>query len=425
MIKNILKDSVIYGLANAFNKFFLLLIFLIFVKFFNKENIAVLDMIVVFSYIITIFTSMQLESSFGRFYFNKKEVNKHYELMKTISFLMMVTAIVYIIPAYLIYLHLFEQYNIPNMLSIFALVIISSYLYNISNIVNFHFRCSNEKKEYVISNLIFPIIFLILVFVNFISQFFGYLGTIVYQYTKIGSNLFNAKLHFDNLRDIIFYALPMFPMFFLIFANEKAIIYILNEFISLGLLADFSVATKFLAFLSLVFFALRMALEPKINHFISFPSKEKAIEYEKYINMYILISSVTFLVFIAILPYLQEYFFKEYTNSSKWGLILGLSVFLLNMGSYMTPGFAIKKRMDIKLIIVLFQVIFNFVGFYLVLKNGYDVLLALNYLVIINYVFMLVQHYYSNRLYKVSNEYLKATVVFLVLFIIVNKDFIV
>ena len=83
------------------------------------------------------------------------------------------------------------------------------------------------------------------------------------------------------------------------------------------------------------------------------------------------------------------------------------------------------KRMDKKLVIVLFQVILNFVGFYLVLKNGFDVVVGLNYLVIVNFLFMLIQHYYSNKLYYVSNEYLKSTSVFLFMFIIVNKDFII
>ena len=84
----------------------------------------------------------------------------------------------------------------------------------------------------------------------------------------------------------------------------------------------------------------------------------------------------------------------------------------------MTVGFGIKKRMDLKFYIVFLQVCFNFIGFYFILKNGYSVSLALKYLVFINYIFLLVQHYISNKLFKVSNEYIKATVLFSLVFLI-------
>jgi O-antigen/teichoic acid export membrane protein len=436
MIKTILKDSYVYGVLNAFNRFFMFLIFFLFVKFFQKEDIAILDMLIVFSSMVGIFISMQLESSFARFYFNEKEHNNHFDHMRTIAYLMGLFWIIYLIPSYFIFQALFEQYSIENYGYIFGMIFFIGILLNITNLINLHFRYSYEKKNFIIASLLFPISYLIIIgvtilvtdslniFMVFLAQVIAYGIALLYQFRVVGIELLRSTFQSKNLKDIFKYSLPMFPMFFLIFANDKAIIYILKEFISLDLLADFSVATKYLAFLSLFFFALRMALEPKINRFVSFPSDAGKVEYVKYINIYIVFSVVLLLLFMVVVPFVQNYFFDEYKNAYKWATILALSLILLHMSSYMTLGFGIKKRMDIKLIIVLFQVIFNFVGFYLVLENHYGVVLALNYLVLVNYVFMLVQHYYSNRLYKVSNEYLKATGVFLVLFTIVNKDFI-
>lgn len=436
MLKTILKDSFVYGVLNAFNRFFMFLIFFLFVKYFSKENIAILDMLIVFASMVGVFISMQLESSFARFYFNEKEENKHFDHLKTIAYMMGLFGLFYLVPAYFVFDIFFGEYSMDSFTYLFFMIFTIGFLINITNLINLHFRYSYEKKNFIISSLLFPISYLLIIGIYillndslsivlvFVAQIIGYLVALSFQFKTVGNEFLKATFQRQNLKDIMKYALPMFPMFFLLFANDKAIIYILKEFISLELLADFSVATKYLAFLSLFFFALRMALDPKINHFVSFPSDKGKIEYIKYINIYIVFTIVLFFIFMVVVPFVQEYFFVDYTNAYKWATILALSLILLNMGSYLTPGFAIKKRMDLKLIIVLFQVLFNFVGFYLVLKNGYDVVLALNYLVLVNYIFMLIQHYYSNRLYKVSNEYLKATGVFLVLFIVVNKDLI-
>jgi O-antigen/teichoic acid export membrane protein len=437
MIKSILKDSFVYGILNAFNKFFMLLIFFLFVKYFSKENIAILDMLIVFTSIVCIFISMQLESSFARFYFNEKEDNKHFDHMKTIVYMMGLFGLFYLIPIYFVFDMFFTEYSIDSFVYLFSMMFVIGFLFNITNLANLHFRYSYEKKNFIVASLLFPMSYLIIlgiyILVNdsmsilmiFLAQIIGYLIALSFQYKIIGKEFLSATFQSKNLKDILKYSLPMFPMFFLIFANDKAIIYILKEFIPIESLADFSIATKYLALLSLFFFALRMALDPKINHFISFPSEKGKDDYKKYINIYIIISIVLFLAFIFIVPVVQNIFFSEYTNSYKWSTILILSFILLNLSSYMTPGFSIMKRMDKKLVIVLFQVILNFVGFYLVLKNGFDVVVGLNYLVIVNFLFMLIQHYYSNKLYYVSNEYLKSTSVFLFMFIIVNKDFII
>ena len=220
------------------------------------------------------------------------------------------------------------------------------------------------------------------------------------------------------IKELFMYSLPMFPMFFLVFANDKAVLYILEVFISLQTLADYTLATKLLAFLSVLFFALRLAFEPRIIRFISFPSDAKKLEFQKFLNLYITISFLLFLIFLIFVPVIQQYFFPEFSNSVKWTCVLAVSLILLNMGTYITPGFSIMKRMDLKLYIVTFQVLFNFIGFYFILKSGYSVTFALKYLVFINYIFLLIQHYFSNRLYKVSNEYLKATALFSLVFIV-------
>jgi O-antigen/teichoic acid export membrane protein len=433
MIKNIVKDSFTYGILNAFNKFFIFFIFFIFVKYFQKEDIAILDMLIIFSTMVSVFVSMQFESSFARFYFNEKEEGKHFDLMKTIAFMMCLSAIVYLLPSYYIFNSLFLEYQWEEGFYIFIMIILIGIFYNINNLVNLHFRYNYEKKNFIIASLLFPVVYLCIIglyvlfysdlnfSIIFLSQIIAYIGSLFFQFSVMGNDFIKSRFQYKKIKEIFKYSLPMFPMFFLIIANDKAIIYILKEFIPLESLADFSIATKFLAFLSLFFFALRMALDPKINNFISFPSKERANEYISYLNIYIVISLILFIFFIIAIPYVQEIFFTEYINASKWASILALSFVMLNFASYMTPGFSIKKRMDIRLVIVFFQVLFNFIGFYLVLKSGYNVIIALNYLVLVNYIFILVQHYFSNKLYFISNEYLKSTGVFLLLFLIVNK----
>lgn len=430
MIKTILKDSFVYGMLNAVNKFFTFLIFFIFVNYFSKESIAILDMLIVFYSMLAIFVSMQLESSFARFYFNEKENNEHFDHLKTIAYLMGVFALVYSVPSYFVFNMLFANYCIDSFSYIFPIIFFTVVLINVTNLVNLHFRYNYERNNFIISSSLFPITYLVIIgvyllahesinfFIVFVAQAIGQLIVLLFQFMIVGKKLFGASFQSKNLRSIFKFSLPMFPMFFLIFANDKAVIYILREFIPLELLADFSVATKFLAFLSLFFFALRMALEPKVNRFVSFPNDDRRSEYIKYINIYIVYSLILLGIYMIVVPLVQQCFFPKFTNAYKWSVVLAISLILLYMGAYMTPGFSIRKRMDLKLLIVMPQVAFNFVGFYFVLKNGYDVVFALKYLVLVNYIFLLVQHYCSNRLYKVSSEYLKATVLFSLVFIV-------
>jgi len=387
-------------------------------------------MIMIYSSIISIFFSMQLESSFARFYFNAKENNEHFDHLKTIAYLMGVFALVYSVPSYFAFNFLFANYFIDSFSYIFPIICFTAFLLNVTSLVNLHFRYNYERRNFVISSLLFPITYLVIIgvyllvhesinfFIVFVAQGIGQLIVLLFQIMLVGKKLLVASFQSKNLKSIFKFSIPMLPMFFLIFANDKAVIYILREFIPLELLADFSLATKFLAFLSLFFFALRIALEPKVNRFVSFPNDDRRSEYRMYVNIYIGFSLVLLVIFMLVVPLVQQYFFPKFTNAYRWSIILAISLILLYMGAYMTPGFSIRKRMDIKLLIVLAQVTFNFVGFYFVLKNGYDVFFALKYLVLVNYIFLLIQHYFSNKLYKVSNEYLKATALFSLVFIV-------
>lgn len=430
LLKSIFKDTFIYGILSGFTKFFNFLIFFIFINYLSKNDIAKLDLLLVYSSVLTIIISMQLESSFARFYFNFKEKNQEYDLLKTIIFIMILLSFVFFMPTLFLYNILFSKFATSSFFLIFLIIFINALMITMTNLINLSFRYSNERKKFIISSVLFSLTYLLIIvfYVFFLgsfdiililtAQFLSTLFVLLYQFFIIGKQLYRAQYQSSMVRELFMYSIPMFPMFFLIFANDKAIIYILEVFISLQTLADFTLATKLLAFLSVLFFALRLAFEPRIFRFISHPSDIKKLEFKQFLNLYITISSILFFIFLISIPAIQEYFYPDFSNSGKWTIILAVSLILLNMGTYLTPGFSIKKRMDIKLYIVIIQVLFNFLGFYFILKSGNSVTFSLKYLVFINYTFLLIQHYCSNKLYKVSNEYLKVTVLFLLVFIV-------
>ena len=93
--------------------------------------------------------------------------------------------------------------------------------------------------------------------------------------------------------------------------------------------------------------------------FISFPSEENNFKFKKFSNFYIIISILLFFIFFVTVPHIQKYFFPEFANSGKWTVVLAVSLILLNLGTYMTQVL-VYEGMDIKLYIVIFQVLFNF-----------------------------------------------------------------
>ena len=429
MLKNLLKDTFLYGILHSLNKFFNFLLFFIYMRFISKECISILDMLTLFLGFFSIFISMQLESSFARFYFNEKANDDHYSLLKTIVMLMLIFFILFSLPSYLIFEFLFSKYLIPSSSFIFFLIIFNALLFSITNLINLNFRYSYNYKNFLICTLLFPLTTSILITffiftenVNissiFLSQFISFFLVLVVQLSFTGKSIFLSNFRISLLKDIFKYCLPMFPMFFLLFANDKMIVFFLREFISLKQIADFTVATKYTAILSIIFFALRLSVEPRLLKMISFPNASDFTELKKYFNLYLYLSFFSLIIFILLIPHVGNYFFPQFHNSSDWSSILAFTLIFINLGSYMTVGFGIKKRMDLKFYIVFLQVCFNFIGFYFILKNGYSVSLALKYLVFINYIFLLVQHYISNKLFKVSNEYIKATVLFSLVFLI-------
>ena len=162
-------------------------------------------MLSIFLFIIVILISMQLESSFGRFYFNRLNENKHFDLLKTIIFLILISFTFYLVPTFLIFRSIFLHYTNYFSINIFPFIILSALLICITNVINLHFRYSSELKNFLITSLSFPIFYLTLIYIGtlvydsfsifyiFLSQFISLIIVLLMQYNFIGKQLFQSK----------------------------------------------------------------------------------------------------------------------------------------------------------------------------------------------------------------------------------------
>jgi O-antigen/teichoic acid export membrane protein len=422
-IKISFKDTIIYGLGNVAVKVVGLLLIPVYSdkKYFSIDEFGILGMLEVTALVLTATLASGLPQSLTRWFWDKD----HKDNQKGIFFMSLSTQLVVSLLFCLILIPLSGNLSSfilksPDWSVVITLVIISSGIQSVNNLINTLMRLQSKSLLYSITNLIklFSVLSLTIYFI--ISKKMGLEG--IYLAQVIGNSLVvlillgytirNSRVFFDLsiLKSMNVYGFP------LLLANISAALLSvidkasLNSLTVLKSVALYTMATKVTSVLKLVLVdSMKLAVGPMMIRRMDSPDNKrfysKVLLYSSYILMFGIVGISLF-----------SYELLKVISSSKefWGAVaiipvLSLSIFFVNMKEVTVYGLHIAKKTKVIGLIVVFATVIS-LGLNLLLIPIWDITGAAIATLLSQFVYWYACYYYSQRVYYVPYEIRKISI---------------
>ena len=271
MIKRLLKDSVVFGLAGAASRFVSVLLVPVYTRVFGPSEYGLLDLLVTTTFILVLLSGMQVESGVGRSYYESKEAGRNKELIATGLLLYLVGGIPCIIISGLVFqlwLNGYEGITWQEILPLLLTLLPTQFLgYGLLLL-----RLEWRKSPYMVLALgdtitsvglsILAVVYLDLgipgvMWALFISKFAWAALVISYLLRQL-------KFTWDGkyAKEILAYSIPTVPSAMVGWAQNYANRFILLTTLSLAQVGIFSLAVKVSSMVGLAIVAFQMAWYP-------------------------------------------------------------------------------------------------------------------------------------------------------------------
>lgn len=313
-IKKFIKQALIYGIGGTIAKFSGLLTTPIYTRFLDAEGFGELDLATMITSIIIIMTSLETQSGYARFYYEKQKKNELSELTGSIVWFNFLVGLLLILLTILLYYsapYIFLNLNL-NLNLVFPIVL-SVLPINILSLSLVSFRFENKAKlhsYFVISNTLLTSFFgiiSVLVFepkvqsILWSNVLVSYLSCFVALFIlrkNTGKFKFNKKL----LIEILKYGVPLTPAIAGSWLKESAARIFIVGALSLSSLGIYALALKISLIFKLVGNAFNLTWSPlQIKLFDEEKSEEKLAQT---INLFIPIMFFIAIIITSLSPIL-------------------------------------------------------------------------------------------------------------------------
>ena len=365
-IRSSLKNGLVYGLGNIAVKIigFLLIPLYTDPKFFSIDDFGIIGVLDISGLVLVAALASSLPQSLNRWYWDKEHLNNQ----KNIFFMTLAMQVIITVSFCLLLLPLAKYFSVlifnkPDWSRVIILVILSSGLQSINNIINTLIRLQSRSLLYTIVNFSKLIIVLTITVFLIVSKKMGIEG--IYMAQVIGNLLFiifllgytikNCAVSFDKtiIKSMFIFGIP------LILANISGVAlnvidrYSLNAWDILKSVALYTLAFKISSVLKLVIVdSIKMAISPLMMQKIDAPDNKrfysKVLLYSSYILMFGIITISLFSFELIKVMTKSSQFWEAYIIIP----ILCISVFFVNMKDITVYGLFISKRTRIIGIIV-------------------------------------------------------------------------
>ncbi len=374
-IKISLKDTLVYGLGNIAVKIVGLLLIPLYTdpEYFSIEDFGVLGILEISGLVLTAALASALPQSLTRWFWDKE----YKDNQKGIFFMTLATQII----VSLIFCLLLIPFSDKLSLLIFSkidwsrvivLVIVSSAIQSVNNIINTLMRLQSKSLLFTITNLIKLASVLSLTIYFILSRELGlegiYLAQIIGNSFAIlillGYTIKNSRLYFDSdvFKSMNVYGFPLY------LANLSAVLltvvdrFSLNSMAVLKSVALYTLAFKITSVLKLVIVdSIKMALGPMLLKKMDSPDVQrfysKALLYSSYVLMISIIGISLFSY--EIIKLISNS--KEYWEAVIIVPVLSLSILFVNMKDVTIYGLHVAKKTRIIGLIVVFSTIMSLV----------------------------------------------------------------
>lgn len=372
-VKISLKDTLVYSFGNIAVKFvgFLLIPLYTDPKYFSVDDFGVLGILEICALLLTALMASALPQSLVRWYWD----DQFRDRQKGIFFMSLITQVIVSASFCLVLIPLSDNFSEiifseSGFGDVLALVVISSALQAVNNILNSLMRLQSKSVLYSFSNLLKLAIVLLLTLFLVISEGMGLEGIYLAQVTGNGIIIIllsgyairNSSIFFDSgiFRSMSVYGFP------LLLANISAALvtvidrFSLNSLSVLKSVALYTLAYKITSVLKLVLAdSIKLAIGPMMIKRMYSPENKrfysKVLTYSSYIIMFAI---------VGLSAYSYEVIKILADSKQFWGAVnivpvLALSIFFINLKEVTVYGLHISKRTGIIGIIVILSAVFS------------------------------------------------------------------
>ena len=354
-ILNLGKDTVIYGLGTAINRFVGLLMLPLFTSYLNPEEYGILAMLALLNLVIQPVFSLGMSVAMGASYFEQMTLRNHSTVLWTVATINFISAAFLILIAFLFSKHIAKLISLDEkhsililltMLGLAATVVSTGFMQKLQ----FDKKASTFALVSVLSSLSAVIISSYLV----IFQNFGVLGMVFGQVTgSLLSCLFfiifgSAGTHFiykhSVAKELLKLGIPMVPSFAFLFIIMHANKYVLEYYSGLDAVGIYSIGYNLGMAISLITSAVSTAWYPFFMSYINKHDEAKSMFpkiFEYYFYFIGLICVCFFLFAKPIIIFLTEPSFHD-----AWMVVgfIAAANFCGAAFNFLLPGLYFKKE---------------------------------------------------------------------------------
>lgn len=426
-LKATIKDTLIYGFGNIAVKIVGLILIPLYTnpKYFTIENFGIIGLLDISGLLLVALLTISLPQSFARWYWDKEYINNQ----KGIFFMSLISQIMIAIVACIILTSLSPflsqiLFQNTNWVKVINLVIFSSALQVINNLINTLMRLQSKSLLYTVTNIFKLAIVLPLTLWLILVRHSGIEG--IYLAQVIGNLLFIASLSVYIIRNCrIFFARQVyremniygFPLFL---SGVAAVLlnvvdrYSLNTLSVLRNVALYTLAFKISSVLKLVLVdSIKQSILPAFMRNMDSPDNKrfysKLLLYTSYVVMFSIVGLSMFSYEIT----------KVISKSAQfWDAVviipvLGLSAFFMNMKEVTVYGLHITKKSRMISLIVVAATILNLI-LNILLIPVWDIKGAAAATLISQVFYWFACHYFAQKAYFIPYETRKLVILFII-----------
>jgi O-antigen/teichoic acid export membrane protein len=427
-IKQTSKDSIVYGLGNIAVKIigFLLIPLYTDPKYFSIDDFGIIAVLDITGMVLLSLMASGLPQSMMRWYWDKD----HTESRKGIFFMALSFQVLISLSFCLVLIPLSGQlsaviFSNPEWMKAIKLLILSSALQAINNLINTLMRVQAKSVLFTVVNLIKLLIVLALTIYFIVSRHMGING--IYLAQVIGNLLFIVFLsgyaikncmpyfNFSLFRAMSKYGFPLLLANFAAASLTAIDRYSLNSLALLKYVAIYALAYKISSVLKLVIVdSIKMAITPIVLQKINVPDNQR------FYSKTLLYSSFVLMLGIITISLFSNEVIKVISKSTEfWGAfivvpILSLAVFFTNMRETSSYGLLINKKTGIVGINVVISCVLNIL-LNILLIPIWNIVGAAIATALTQLIYWWLNYYFSQKEYFIPYEKRKIVIMFLTL----------
>lgn len=426
-IKISLKDTLVYGLGNIAVKIVGLILIPLYTnpEYFSIEDFGVLGILEISGLVLTAALASALPQSFTRWFWDKE----YKDNQKGIFFMTLTTQIIVALIFCVLLIPVSDKLSLLifskiDWARVIILVIVSSAIQSVNNIINTLMRLQSKSLLFTITNLIKLISVLSLTIYFILSRGMGLEGIYLAQIIGnsfavlilLGYTIKNSRVYFDKevFKSMNVYGFPLY------LANLSAVLltvvdrFSLNSMAVLKSVALYTLAFKITSVLKLVIVdSIKMALGPMLLKQMDSPDVKrfysKALLYSSYVLMISIIGISLFSY--EIIKLISNS--KEYWEAVIIVPVLSLSVLFVNMKDVTIYGLHIAKKTRIIGFIVVFSTIMSIV-FNILFIPLWGITGAAIATLLSQIIYWYACYYYSQKAFYVNYEIKKIIIIVII-----------